>query len=112
MTADNRQTHWVITIHSSACKLFSHSSSAFVVREWIKDLEVVRFATDIVAPVLLAFVVPLVCFECVVVRVQRLQIGEVVCECPVSGDVAAVELRDGSDVVEREVVETYLFRRP
>ena len=85
---------------------------AFVVREWIKDLELVRFATDIVAPVLLAFVVPLVCFECVVGREQRLQIGEVVCEWPVSGDVAAPELRDGLDVVEREVVETYLFRRP
>ena len=81
-------------------------------RKWIKYLVVVRFVNDMCAPVILAFAVPLVCFECVVGREQRLQIGEVVCECPVSGDVAAVELRDGSDVVEREVVETYLFRRP
>ena len=72
---------------------------------------VVRVVNDMCTPVLLAFVVPLVCFGCVVGREQRLQIGEVVCECPVSG-VVALEHRDGSDVVELEVVETYLVQRP
>lgn len=59
----------------------------------IKDLVVVRFVNDMCAPLILAFAVPLVCFGCVVGWEQRLQIGEVLCESPVSGDVTASGLK-------------------
>ena len=84
----------------------------FVSIERIKYLVIVRLVNDMFAPVILAFAVPLVVLGIVDRREQRLQIGEVVCERPISDDVAPLELRDGSDVVEREIVEIYLVRRP